>query len=343
MQRSSSRNASPTRFARARRFRAVPTAHARPRVGVIVLVMTVDATDDATDALAALAARQLARRRARNAVRRCSVARTVFALTSLICFARALARLETRVRAPAPPVTSLWRRSGVAPPARDASLGKEAALGALALAAAAAAARRRERAEDALASVGAGGANDVELQTAHAASAGGIWRALKTGSEDEVKALCERDGEKALRERGPVGETPLHLMLLYGGASSMERSAQLRSAKYVGEKFPKTVNDVYVGGEYFGESALHIAVVNKNVELVRWLLATSVDAKGIARRAGDGSVFQSRGAVLLRRVRVEFRREHGAGRFSGDFISRGRGRDGARHAREHVLAHGRDP
>lgn len=257
--------------------------------------MTVDATDDATDALAALAARQLARRRARNAVRRCSVARTVFALTSLICFARALARLETRVRAPAPPVTPLWRRSGVAPPARDASLGKEAALGALALAAAAAAARRRERAEDALASVGAGGANDVELQTAHAASAGGIWRALKTGSEDEVKALCERDGEKALRERGPVGETPLHLMLLYGGASSMERSAQLRSAKYVGEKFPKTVNDVYVGGEYFGESALHIAIVNKNVDLVRWLLATSVNVKGLLAARATGRFF-SRGA-----------------------------------------------
>jgi hypothetical protein len=39
--------------------------------------MTVDATVDATDALAALAARQLARRRARNAVRRCTVAPSV--------------------------------------------------------------------------------------------------------------------------------------------------------------------------------------------------------------------------------------------------------------------------
>ena len=110
-----------------------------------------------------------------------------------------------------------------------------------------------------------------------------------------MKALCERDGEKALRERGPVGETPLHLMLLYGGASSMERSAQLRSAKYVGEKFPKTVNDVYVGDEYFGESALHIAIVNKNVELVRWLLATSVNVKGLLAARATGRFF-SRGA-----------------------------------------------
>ena len=234
--------------------------------------MSADAADAAR---AALAARQLARRRAFNAARRCAVAVSVLALASLICFARALARLEAR--------------------GRDASLARDAALGALAAAAARAAARRCERAEDALASVGARGAADVELQTAHAASAGGLWQALKTGDEDEVKALVARDGERALRQRGPVGETPLHLMVLYGGASSMERSAQLRSARHVGERFPKTVNDVYVGDEYFGESALHIAVVNKNVELVRWLLATSVDAKGLLAARATGRFF-SRGA-----------------------------------------------
>lgn len=151
--------------------------------------------------------------------------------------------------------------------------------------------RALERAEDALAAVGTSSARDVELQTLHATSAGGIWLALKTGDDVGVRREVVSRGMNALRERGPVGETPLLLMFLYGGSGTMVSSAQLRSAAYVGKAYPQTINDVYVGDEYFGESALHIAVVNQNEELVDWLLRMTPDAAALLGARATGRFF----------------------------------------------------
>ena len=151
--------------------------------------------------------------------------------------------------------------------------------------------RALERAEDALAAVGTSSARDVEMQTLHASTAGGIWAALKTGDEAGVRRELASRGIDALRERGPVWETPLLLMFLYGGGEAMAESARLRSAKYAGDAYPETVNDVYAGEEYRGESALHIAIVNENDELVDWLLRRTPDAAALLSARATGRFF----------------------------------------------------
>lgn len=260
------------------------------------------AVEDERKALEALTKRRLARKQAQNAVRRYAALRSACIIVGLIYAARAIATLEdifyscngvlTIFSWITQPLKSFrW----VIQNARVESLPivlLEAGLSVLAgyfiikLSAA------LERAEDDLEKIGQSN-KDVELQTAHASQAGGIWLALKTGNEEMVKALGKVD-PRCLYERGPVGETPFHLMLLYGGGMKMKVSPQLRSAQHIGERWPAIVNDVYVGNEYFGESALHIAIVNENVELVEWLLKTSDDVPGLLGARATGRFF-SRG------------------------------------------------
>ena len=225
-------------------------------------------------------ARARARAGLESRARVLSRARTFVALASLILVARAVARVERALS------------SGATRALHVVSL-LEVVCGVLGWTRVV---RALERATDAAEERARGARErDVELQTTHASEAGGIWLAVKSGNVDKVKTIAIASGASALRERGPVGETPTHLMVLYGGGSSMADSAQLRAAKYVGEKYPWTLNDVYIGEEYVGESALHIAVVNKNEELVAWLLKTTTNAKGLLAARAVGRFF-SRGA-----------------------------------------------
>ncbi|ESO84317.1 hypothetical protein LOTGIDRAFT_132455, partial [Lottia gigantea] len=69
-----------------------------------------------------------------------------------------------------------------------------------------------------------------------------------------------------LNKRGGVGETPFHLLFLMG---TKEHTAV---GKIFLELYPRMSLDVYEGNEYFGESALHIAVVNNDLETVKLLV-----------------------------------------------------------------------
>ncbi len=289
--------------------------------------MLADAPDalaqshDAINAANVRDARRLARKAARARVRRIFVLYFLSALCALICAARALARLEHAYASGSFAFKSILARKVVG---KVAKASKTAAakpwlgttnldatralktIKALVLAnstcvievmsaivaavAASALLRALERAEEALQRIGAGN-RDVELQTTHANTAGGIWSALKRGDESAVRALTIESDGKCLRERGPVGETPLHLMLLYGGGLNIGDSAHLRSAKMIGERWPDIVNDVYVGDEYFGESCLHIAIVNKNRALVELLLKATPDTPGLLAARATGRFF----------------------------------------------------
>ena len=231
--------------------------------------------------------RKLERVRLRRRVRQWNLVQSILGFVALVCAARALARLESGEMTSS--MTS-FTVSAVLSSATARRFGWELALSAAGALFVSLASRESERAKDELSKIGGSAARDVEMQTAHAASAGGIWAALKTGDEEGVKRLVVAQPE-CLAERGPVGETPLHLMLLYGGGMSFTDSPQLRSAKYIGETRPAAVNDVYVGSEYYGESALHIAVVNRNVELVRWLLQTSEDTAALLAARATGRFF----------------------------------------------------
>ncbi|XP_039966978.1 transient receptor potential cation channel subfamily V member 5 [Bactrocera tryoni] len=76
-----------------------------------------------------------------------------------------------------------------------------------------------------------------------------------------------------LNERGAVGETILHLCLL--NASSLHADLAKRLLKW----YPKLILDVYMCDEYYGESVLHIAIVNEDPAMVKYLLDAGADVQ----------------------------------------------------------------
>ena len=81
--------------------------------------------------------------------------------------------------------------------------------------------------------------------------------------------------------RGAVGETVLHMCFLCATA------AHKTLATYLVDEFGKELIDAeYHGPEYHGEVALHIALVNKDVEAVRFLVGAGADTR--APRACGG-------------------------------------------------------
>nr|CAD7571207.1 unnamed protein product [Timema californicum] len=74
-----------------------------------------------------------------------------------------------------------------------------------------------------------------------------------------------------LNERGAVGETILHLCLL--NATSIHADLAKRLLKF----YPKLINDIYMSDEYYGESVLHVAIVNEDPSMVKFLLDSGAD------------------------------------------------------------------
>ncbi|XP_035828047.1 transient receptor potential cation channel subfamily V member 5 isoform X2 [Aplysia californica] len=79
-----------------------------------------------------------------------------------------------------------------------------------------------------------------------------------------------------LEKRGTVGETILHLCLL----NATQIHADL--AKRLLHFFPNMINDIYSGEEYYGETVLHIAIVNEDPAMVKFLLDKGADVQSRA-------------------------------------------------------------
>ncbi|XP_053601243.1 transient receptor potential cation channel subfamily V member 5 [Plodia interpunctella] len=69
-----------------------------------------------------------------------------------------------------------------------------------------------------------------------------------------------------LKELGAVGETILHLCLL--NVTSLMADLAKRLLRF----YPKLINDIYVSDEYYGENVLHMAIVNEDPTMVKFLL-----------------------------------------------------------------------
>ncbi|XP_068746067.1 transient receptor potential cation channel subfamily V member 5-like [Montipora capricornis] len=74
-----------------------------------------------------------------------------------------------------------------------------------------------------------------------------------------------------INQRAAVGETIVHLCFL--NATCVHYSL----AKMIIKRYPSLVNDIYISDEYYGESALHMAIVNENQEMVHFLCKHSAD------------------------------------------------------------------
>ncbi len=65
-------------------------------------------------------------------------------------------------------------------------------------------------------------------------------------------------------ERGGLGEVPLHAAILYNTDQHFE------IAKYLIERSPQCLTAVYLDPLYRGETALHIAIVNKRLDWIKY-------------------------------------------------------------------------
>ncbi|CAL1545613.1 unnamed protein product [Lymnaea stagnalis] len=94
---------------------------------------------------------------------------------------------------------------------------------------------------------------------------------------DQIDGILSKQDHKSrfqcwdLDKRGTVGETILHLCLL--NATQIHADLAKRLLMF----FPKMINDIYVGEEYYGENILHIAIVNEDPAMVKFLLDKGVD------------------------------------------------------------------
>ncbi|KAG6455589.1 hypothetical protein O3G_MSEX009288 [Manduca sexta] len=92
-----------------------------------------------------------------------------------------------------------------------------------------------------------------------------------TQAEYDANPSGYRDLCWDLKERGAVGETILHLCLL--NATSLLAHLAKRLLRF----YPKMINDIYIGEEYYGESVLHIAIVNEDPTMTKFLLDAGAD------------------------------------------------------------------
>lgn len=84
--------------------------------------------------------------------------------------------------------------------------------------------------------------------------------------EGKFMQLGEHDACWELSKRGPVGETALHLCFLNDTPVHREIAWTLLDI------YPSLALDIYEGAEYYGESALHFAIVYGDLESVKLLV-----------------------------------------------------------------------
>ncbi|KAL7305423.1 hypothetical protein TKK_0002166 [Trichogramma kaykai] len=87
-----------------------------------------------------------------------------------------------------------------------------------------------------------------------------------TIDKSKYRLVCWR-----LNQRGAVGETILHLCMLH--ATAIHADLAKRLLRF----YPKLINDIYMDDEYYGENPLHIAIVNEDPSMVKFLLDSGAD------------------------------------------------------------------
>eukprot|EP00759_Apiculatamorpha_spiralis_P029045 PhF_6_TR31436/c0_g1_i3/m.46112/K04975/TRPV6; transient receptor potential cation channel subfamily V member 6 len=111
-----------------------------------------------------------------------------------------------------------------------------------------------------------------------------IFQVVKDADVDKFLEIVESDPHQ-LDVRGPVGETPLLMSFLFGHPKMKTAAREIIAVQ------PTLAQQQYTGLEYLGENALHISIVNKDFDAVRFLVETNPEVlKGRAK----GTFFQDK-------------------------------------------------
>ncbi|XP_043824293.1 transient receptor potential cation channel subfamily V member 5 [Dromiciops gliroides] len=115
-----------------------------------------------------------------------------------------------------------------------------------------------------------------------------IWESplLTAAKENDLCTLKKLilDSPWDIHQRGALGETALHIAALYDN---------LEAAKLLMDVAPELVNEPMTSELYAGQTALHMAIVNQNTNLVKALLAcgASVSARATGRNFRQNKLF----------------------------------------------------
>ena len=101
-----------------------------------------------------------------------------------------------------------------------------------------------------------------EDQTLGMADETQVWNAISSNNIERLKQMVRADGQ-ILRSRDAVGATPILISCL------LRRTDMV---KWLLQHDPSQISLQYNGAEYLGENCLHIAIVNKDIELAKHLL-----------------------------------------------------------------------
>ncbi|CAF1153906.1 unnamed protein product [Adineta ricciae] len=98
-----------------------------------------------------------------------------------------------------------------------------------------------------------------------------ILPVAKTAEEEQINGEETKRVCWDLDLRGGVGEHILHICYLSSGP------VHSALAKRLLRHYPRLIDDLYMGDEYYGENVLHIAIVNEEPATVKFLLDAGVD------------------------------------------------------------------
>lgn len=96
----------------------------------------------------------------------------------------------------------------------------------------------------------------------------GTWQSMALAADRKGIMQLVEINENVINERGSVGDSLPLLLGLFNG------EAHISILKELVTRYPHLIKDKYTKGEsnlYTGENLLHIAIVNQNMEMVRWL------------------------------------------------------------------------
>ncbi|KIY99828.1 Transient receptor potential cation channel subfamily V member 6 [Monoraphidium neglectum] len=126
-------------------------------------------------------------------------------------------------------------------------------------------------------------APSVVMQAALMDSAGTAWHAVKVGNLEMITKLFP--SRSNVYARGPVGENVLHTAMLLNTPSTLAIArylVKLYGPPLVNCPFTerKSVHDA--PSSYEGQTALHIAIVNKDIDMVKFLVHAGADIRARA-------------------------------------------------------------
>lgn len=101
----------------------------------------------------------------------------------------------------------------------------------------------------------------LELQATNSQTEN-IWRFVKEGDAQGLLNEVKKQ-PRVLQIRGPLGETPLHLLCLY---------QHFVLARSIAGRYPQLITDQYLEDVYYGENCLHMAIVLHRIDLVHFFL-----------------------------------------------------------------------